>query len=835
MKGCTFHLVPAPTQKIDCKVENDDEAQVSSAEEGRRTAMAELNEPAEVGTDKRLRILKLKQQESRELRLLVRKLALESFENGPGSTRLGPLCDAVAHRLHLRGELLPCRHQSNINSMLYSSPNFPFPGFYEIEAKKPIEEYPGLVINVFKTVTDTPRNTPRDTLSSGGLPSPTTQNTPSTVFVGSFAPYKRFQRFLYQTAVVHSLIKVRRLPDCFKAQLLERNVECSSVRGRVVGAEELTALFVDVPRLLLQALYSSARIRSLVQEQFTALCCGENNRVSALDVTQFLLDLGSALLPSHDAGDNVALAEEDLKRMPHTTQEGVCFEDFYHTIFEYALLMHSRNAAVTEDTIVCFIRHLWAFLKEKGEIELSYREQLDAERREEMRQYKKGILVPYSEFSNRTVDAQIDMTRQVGRGAFSGLSATVQKIFGASLLNNINFNETEGKERQASIHPAPDAKEANKDAEESSGDDLDGLLGYLAADSEVSEESMHEQREEYHHRQNQLTQVYIPTRDEVEEEGPHPCAVLAPTSDPPELSKRGQLTQRRVAAMLQRSTTMTRKVVRYAENKTFQKRYRPSTALGASSGVLLSQRSARLKQDCSLDTQTYTTLVERASRFEEILSSVPLSNGEKVSFRNVVSSEEDLMHHIRDLQMDGYKEKASKQLLAYRSLLALPHRHMTALYNSLQRKRVVSRRKRCKRERTPAPKYTWSSEEEIEVGPRVRVVCEEEEVERVRPFTASRLKKSGALESLREGGGLEWLVLGLAEDGQRPHPPRSCRAVLNEITALPPAALQRMLASPQHSRHSAAIRSHKSTQDTAALSLIAVLALVSVSPFREMQ
>eukprot|EP01063_Lacrimia_lanifica_P010396 TRINITY_DN17103_c0_g1_i1.p1 TRINITY_DN17103_c0_g1~~TRINITY_DN17103_c0_g1_i1.p1 ORF type:complete len:1397 (+),score=446.29 TRINITY_DN17103_c0_g1_i1:93-4193(+) len=502
----------------------------------------EEDDLAQVGSDRRQAILRQKQQDSRELRLLVRKLAVESAEKGASATGLWPLCEAVTAKLSKSNETaLPSRHETAINHLNNVFSPFPLPGFVPVldadgkMVTKPIAASVDFVLNVY-------RELPPPVI---GGDEPGKQR-----FIGAWRMSKRYVRFHRFADAVHTLCRVKRLPLRIQAQLPRTLLgEYPGQEVHEVPIDRLLDSLVHMPKMLLQCLYDSARLRVAIGDWFTSLSPPGKNRIPPVDMVQFCYEVQTALFPSFDAKDNVAIAEDDLSRMQFSTKEGVELEGFYQSLFELAMLMHPRHVVPTEDSVDAFFSQLRSFVKKNAAVTKDvYRSMIDGERSSELKEYRMKVMSAHVDDPGARASFEPQQQKDPFVGTFSGKPhrsqqrapppppAASQKAF-LSMVK-AEFSDTVGGSAEdraaldALLHPPkeePDgfdafegstagssaaegygthgpASDAVSSSVSTQGEDLDELLEHLAQQSDDSDDALQTTRTRVRLRQEKKRQ-----------------------------------------------------------------------------------------------------------------------------------------------------------------------------------------------------------------------------------------------------------------------------------------------------------------------------------------
>ncbi|KAJ9455115.1 hypothetical protein DIPPA_31432 [Diplonema papillatum] len=355
-----------------------------------------------------------------------------------GGGGVGP----VRYLSALREQLSSSCFERHLRRLTHLNESFPVPGYYPVvhpsgrHCVKPLARGAAGLVNVYQTRRhQATRLRPFRPAKRQGSPerrAPREETTSSVEFLACYRPSKRLFRYSLLCACAKALSAVNRLDDGWARQVspgaapwLEKRA--APKPGKPLATAAFARPLTSVPPLVLQQLYSSSRVRFAARRMFRSLgspyasthdaeasddsslssapssvlesasaprgpCVGGNVvYLPKPTLIQFFLDLVNLFLPSHDAMENIAIAEEDAaavsgQLLPHlaghlftaevdpppppSSSQGlplpaltmkpllaVHFEPFYQSVFEYALLFHHRDAAPSEEKLFAFFDH----------------------------------------------------------------------------------------------------------------------------------------------------------------------------------------------------------------------------------------------------------------------------------------------------------------------------------------------------------------------------------------------------------------------------------------------------------------------------------------------
>ena len=791
-----------------------------------------------------------RQQQSKELHSLIDLLIDECDSKGPAAKELSKLVNVVTTKLETNEAPVPSRHQSTLDIIenIYSS--FPVPGMVEhlVNGKrvtKPIERNENYFINVFEEVVESPRprsiTIPVNATSSGcegTVPTPTAAVTkisspsppvavvpmqpptysprsgnvgfPKGRFLGVYKPKLRFLRYQALCEAFNDLTRVKRIPSGLVKQLATPRQRCSKNKNNVTHLRDWAgSLFVNLTSEKLYSLFTNSKIKSEIKRIFNYLQISEDEemaRKNEITAMQFVLDLQSMYFPSHDINENIKLAREDYCRMTESKRNTtIRWTSFHGFMIEYGLMIHTRDLQPSEHTLSQFYSQLLNSLTTRiRDPDYIYSNLIESEHRTKQRTvilaHCDAIDTSLSGSNKRDFDQfSRRMSNSLDKGHIITSLATIFPKQYTDELQRIHEkqNQLTVSKLSASVELSMSTSLNNPSVSTSSVDDLDELLEYLANESDGSSDSIRQAKVK--------VQSRVKSRLQSKKEEEHQTQNTVHTDNRKQsttVAEEHSTVRDKLSSQLMKVRSTVRKKLErqkvkehppaIVDNVSFKRKYRPSTALGAS--------TRSLKKPTQAKSLVGTTSDWKSAR--SIRATLP--GGEVITYKTINKSKHLIQTAIQELQIDGCDDDAFQLRKSYNGLQNISCSYLAAAEESAKRKEENNRNKKMwqsRRRKRPQgdeelPMFLPSSvrrgyglgsagiqsnkndayEGDIEYTPAVR---------RLDPFEISRLHSRG--DRVRDCGVLERVVVENAvtciSSSQSPQNPISCNSLLEVISS----------------------------------------------------
>eukprot|EP00756_Hemistasia_phaeocysticola_P064954 Hpha_TRINITY_DN8184_c0_g2::TRINITY_DN8184_c0_g2_i1::g.172051::m.172051 len=305
--------------------------------------------------------LQQREEDARELRRLVRELTREAQSVGPSSKQLNPALEKITHHLAQQNPA-PRKLGTSSQEPISMDPIFPVPGFLPfadgMRISQPLRQSPPGVVNVYEP--------------TGG----STQR-----FVGVYGPDARTRRYQLLCKAVHNLVKVNRLPARLASHIPAPPQGVMREDGVTEYAgEDLCNTQLRLTKARQASLFTSQRIRAAVRRLF-----GRLSGDAVLDPTAYVsfhLDLTAAFMPSFMGRHNIAVAEDELRRLTESGKALADWDAFFRSLFDWALVMHSREEFPSDDSFERFFDSIGEWKDQGGCSEDNYLDALESRKQE---------------------------------------------------------------------------------------------------------------------------------------------------------------------------------------------------------------------------------------------------------------------------------------------------------------------------------------------------------------------------------------------------------------------------------------------------------------------
>eukprot|EP01062_Namystynia_karyoxenos_P082991 TRINITY_DN9457_c0_g11_i2.p1 TRINITY_DN9457_c0_g11~~TRINITY_DN9457_c0_g11_i2.p1 ORF type:complete len:1290 (+),score=366.79 TRINITY_DN9457_c0_g11_i2:99-3968(+) len=319
--------------------------------------------------------LKQREQQARELRRLVRELARDAQAVGPSSKLLEPQLERLQEALREGGQPPPPKPkpkpEPDAPPVAGGDTLFPVPGYQPVLERngQPLARPPSRarsgVINVYD---------------------PPSKWNARPRYLGTFEPDGKTRRFQLLCAAVHGLISVKRLPAHLGAYLPQAPQGCvvPTPDGDALEytVEELSTSRLELSATRYESLHTSNRSRAAVRELFLHACGSEGTSLDPTAYVSFELDLLAGLMPSFSSRQNIAVAEQSLARLTESGRTLPDWQSFYQVMFDWALLLHSRDDFPNDNSFEHFFASIRKWLEDGGGSDDKYLEALQSRKME---------------------------------------------------------------------------------------------------------------------------------------------------------------------------------------------------------------------------------------------------------------------------------------------------------------------------------------------------------------------------------------------------------------------------------------------------------------------